>query len=473
VLIDLLYASARSHPATTALVHRRARITYAELADRVERLAHGLAGRGIRSGDAVALLLANGMDFVTGFFALAGLGAVVVPLNPQFKRQELEACFRSCDVRAVICGDECRDLCERVADTWEYPLQVDISLERLIGSSDPLKLPNRDPGEDLMRQFSSGSTGRPKRLSRTHGQCCAEAHSYTWVQPGDRILCAVPLFHTYGLGCCMLAAVRNAATLVLMEDPHPFLLTRGRALELLEREAITVFPGVPFNFRLLAEAEVGADLSALRLCFSAGTALPRPTFDAFLDRFGVAVRQLYGCTEAGTLTANLDADAVATFESVGRPVGEVRVEVVDHEVVVSSPALTRGYADGASREAFRGGWFYTGDLGRLDGEGRLTITGRKKLLIEVAGHKVDPLEVEDVVISHPRVRDVAVVGVEGRIAGEQAIKAVVVPSEELSERELIHFCQERLAGFKVPQIVERRTEIPKSPLGKVLRKYLL
>jgi long-chain acyl-CoA synthetase len=461
VLIDLLYESTRAHPRTTALVYGDERISYAELVDRVERLADGLARRGIRAGDAVALLLPNGPGYVASFFALAGLGAVAVPLNPQFKRDELEFCFRRSGVRAVICDDIARPLCAE-----------GLSPDDLIAAGDPVALAPRGPDEALMQQYSSGSTGRPKRLVRTHGQCWAEAHSYTWVGPQDRILCAVPLFHTYGLGCCLLTAVRNAATLVLMEEPHPFLLTRGRALDLLEREAITVFPGVPFNFRLLADAGRDADLSALRLCFSAGTALARETFDAFLARLGVPVRQLYGCTEAGTLTANLDPDPVATFASVGAPVGDVRVQTVDGEVVVSSPALTRGYAD-IGGEAFRDGWFSTGDLGRLDDDGRLYITGRKKLLIEVAGHKVDPVEVEDVVISHPDVRDAVVVGVNGGPEGEERVKAVVVMDGGPSDRELIRFCGERLAAFKVPQIVERRDEIPKSPLGKVLRKYLL
>jgi long-chain acyl-CoA synthetase len=474
VLIDLLYESARAHPETTALVHGAQRISYAELADRVERLAHGLAGRGIRDGDAVALILPNGPDYVTSFFAITGLGGVVVPLNPQFKRAELELCFRGCGVRAVIASDDCRALCERIAATWEHPIDVDISPGALIESNAPFALASRRPDEVLMQQFSSGSTGRPKRLARTHGQVCAEARAYTWVGSEDRILCAVPLFHTYGLGCCLLTAVQNAATLVLLEEPHPFLLTRGRALDLLEREAITVFPGVPLNFRLLASAGREADLSALRLCFSAGTALERPAFDAFLERFQVPVRQLYGCTEAGTLTANLEPDPVATFDTVGRPVGDVQVQIADGEVVVAGPALTRGYLDASAidEKAFRGGWFFTGDLGRLDEEGRLSITGRKKLLIEVAGHKVDPVEVEDVVIAHPRVRDAVVVGVAAGLPGEQAVKAVIVPDGALNEGELIRFCQERLAAFKVPQIVERREEIPKSPLGKVLRKYL-
>jgi long-chain acyl-CoA synthetase len=484
MLMDLLYAGADDRPRHTALVHGRERLTYADLAERVERLAHGLACRGIRPGDAVALLLPSTPAFVTSLFAVTGLGAVAVPLNPQFKRDELEFCFRSCGVRAVIGDAQTTVLCEQIAAGWDYPIQViaaarggsgAASLEELIADNGPLTLASRAPGEDFMQQFSSGSTGRPKRLARTHGQCWAEAQSYTWIRPDDRIFCAVPLFHTYGLGCCLLAALRNTATLVLMDEPNPFVLMRSRALRLLAREAVTVFPGVPFNFRLLADAGERADLSSLRLCFSAGTALAEPAFDAFRHAFGVPVRQLYGCTEAGTLAANLDPDPVATRESVGTAVGRVKIRIVDGEVAVSSPALTRGYAamDALNREVFRGEWFLTGDLGRLDDAGRLSITGRKKLLIEVAGHKVDPIEVEDVVVSHPLVRDAVVVGVKSRLVGDEAVKAVVVPTDGLQERELIRFCQERLAPFKVPQIVECREEIPKSPLGKVLRKYLV
>jgi long-chain acyl-CoA synthetase len=273
---------------------------------------------------------------------------------------------------------------------------------------------------------------------------------------------------------------------VILDEPNPFLLRRQRALELLESERVTIFPGVPFNFRLLAEAPNGGDLSALRLCFSAGTALPRTSFDAFAEKFGVPVRQLYGCTEAGTLTANVDPDPVATFESVGTPVGEVQVQVLDDdgvevdagevgEVAVSSPALTSGYSDmeELNKVAFKDGYFRTADLGRLDGEGRLYITGRKKLLIEVGGYKVDPIEVEDVVVAHPKIREAVVVGVAGEIPGEEVVKAVVVLSEDCEERELLDFCQDRLANFKVPRMVEFRDEIPRSPLGKVLRKYLV
>ena len=377
---------------------------------------------------------------------------IVVPLNPAFKADERDFCLRACDVREVIAD-------ERVVDG-------------LIGEHPPRRLEPRAAGETFVYQFSSGSTGRPKRLARTHGQLWAESSSYTFLRPDDRIFCAIPLFHTYGMGCCLIAALRHGATLVFLDEPHPFVMRRGRALELLERERVTVFPGVPLQFRLLADAPATADLSALRLCFSAGTALPAEASEAFAARFGIPVRQLYGCTEAGTLTVDLDPEPVPG--SVGTPVGQVAVRIEDGEIAVRSPAMTHGYSglDELNRRVFRDGWFLTGDLGRLDEAGRLFVTGRKKILIEVAGHKVDPIEVEDVVLAHPRVREAVVVGVANG-SGEETVKAVVVPGDGCGERDVIEFCGARLANFKVPQVVEFRDEIPRSPLGKVLRKYLV
>jgi long-chain acyl-CoA synthetase len=462
-----LYANAACRPDHAALVYGERRIGYAELLGRVERTAHGLASRGIRAGDAVALVLPNGPDFVTAFFAVGGLGAVAVPLNPQFRPDELTFCMRACDVRAVI-ADRPLPAAGEDGVQWLTP-------GNLLGS-ESLALEICSAEEPFVSMFSSGSTGRPKRLTRTHGQLWAEAESYRWIHPEDRLFCAIPLFHTYALGCCLIATIRNGATLAFLDDSHPFVLSRRRALDLLEGEAVTVFPAVPFTFRLLADAPGEADLSMLRLCFSAGTALPRPTFDAFALRFGVPIRQLYGSTETGTLTANLDDDPAASFASVGKPVGDVRVEIRDDgEIAVSSPAMTRGYADmdELNQRVFRDGWYLTGDLGRLDDEGRLFVTGRKKLLIEVAGHKVDPVEVEDVVVAHPKVREAVVVAVAGGSGGEQAVKAVVVAGDGCGEQEVIEFCRARLANFKVPRVVEFRDEIPKSPLGKILRKYLV
>jgi long-chain acyl-CoA synthetase len=497
VLMQLLYKQAEAHPEQTALVYREERIGYAELVDRVERIAAGLAQRGIGPGDAVGLALRDDPWFITCFHAIAALGARIVPVNPAFKQPELEFCFRAAGVRAVIADERTAGVCERIVAGFDRPAEVinasaahdqSPTLDGLLESGAPERLSARQPEEIFVYQYSSGSTGRPKLVPRTHAQCAAEAALYDelGMSTEDTILSAVPLFHTYGMGACIFGGAVSGATVVILEDPHPFLLRRHRALELIEAERVTVFPGVPFNFRLMAEAPAGGDLSSLRLCFSAGTALPRPSFEAFGERFGILVRQLYGSTETGIISANMSDDPVATFESVGAPLGEAEIAIVDDEgepmpvgelgeVTVKSPAATNGYAemDEPNRQAFRDGWYFTGDLGRLDDDGMLYLAGRKKLLIEIGGYKVDPIEVQDVIEAHPSVEEAIVVGVPGKVEGEEAIKAVAVPSEDCDERELIAFCRERLANFKVPQVVEFRDEIPKSPLGKILRKYLV
>jgi long-chain acyl-CoA synthetase len=497
LIMERLYAQAAERPEATAIVFGDERIAWGELVERVERLAHGLAERGIGAGDAVGLVLRDDPWFVTCFHAVTALGAVVVPVNPGFKQTELDFCFRSTNVRGIISDERTAGVCERIAAGFDEPVEVitttaahgqALTLEELVERGLPERLAPRDPDEVFVYQFSSGSTGRPKRVPRTHGQIAAEADLYDEldVGPEDRVFSAIPLFHTWGMGACLLAPTAWGATVVILEDPNPFLLKRHRALELLERERCTVFPGVPFHYQLMAEAPGSADLSSLRLCFSAGTALARETFDAFGEKFGVLVRQLYGSTETGFMAANLDPDPVATFVSVGHGIGAVDFELLDDdgepaaagepgEVTVASPAMTSGYADlpEVNAFAFAGGRFQTGDLGQLDAEGRLTITGRKKLLIEVGGYKVDPIEVQDVVVAHPKVAEAVVVGVPGKGPGEEVVKAVVVPSEDVGEREVVDFCRERLANYKVPQLVELRDEIPKSPLGKILRKYLV
>lgn len=497
LIMERLYALAAGRPDHTALVYAEERIAYGELVERIERLAHGLAERGVRPGDAIGLVLRDDPWFVTCFHAVTALGGVVVPVNPGFKQAELDFCFRSTNVRKIISDERTAGVCERIAAGFEEPVEVitttaahgqSLTLEELVERGIPERQAPRDPDEVFVYQFSSGSTGRPKRVPRTHRQIAAEADLYGKldVSAEDRVFSAIPLFHTWGMGACLVAPTVWGATVVILEDPNPFLLKRHRALELIERERCTVFPGVPFHYQLMADAPGGADLSSLRLCFSAGTALARETFDAFGEKFGVLVRQLYGSTETGFLTANLDGDPVATFESVGQPIGEVDLEIVDDEgtplptsevgeVTVRSPATTDGYSDlpEVNAVAFAGGRFQTGDLGILDSEGRLTITGRKKLLIEVGGYKVDPIEVQDVIEAHAKVGEAVVVGVPGKGPGEEVVKAVIVPSEEVGDRELIDFCREHLANYKVPQVIERRDEIPKSPLGKILRKYLV
>lgn len=498
MLAQMLFDVAAHRPDATAVASGGARLTYGELAEVVARLAAGLGALGVAPGDRVALVQGNSPEYVASFFAVAALGAVAVPLNPQLAREELSHYCAHTAARVAVVDPPSVATWREIVAAAGRPIalvataesaEADTTLDALVRLHDARTPSAVSPVADVVYQYSSGSTGRPKRVPRTHAQCAAEAESFvgtTALGPDDRIFCAVPLFHTHGQGNCMLAAVRSGAALVILDNPNPFLLQRHRALALMVRERVTVFPGVPFLFRMLADTGADADLSSLRLCFSAGTALPQDTFDDFRRRFGVAVRQLYGCTEAGALTLNRDADPVPTAASVGTPLRGVSVRILDEaqrpaatgtvgEIAIRTPAMTVGYHDMAehNREVFRDGWFVTGDLGRLDDAGRLWITGRKRLFIEVAGNKVDPVEIEDVLATHPAVREVVVVGVPGKGPGEEIVKAVVVAADTVLGRELQAYCQDRLARFKVPQVVEFRAEIPKSPLGKVLRKYLV
>lgn len=497
MLMELLYEQAHERPEHTALVYRGERIAFADLVQWIERLASGLLARGVGPGDAVGLVLGDDPWFVVCFHAVTALGAVVVPVNPAFKQAELEYCFGSAGVSAVISDERAAGVCGRIAAGMEGDVllittstahgQAD-TLEAVLEEGSAAHLGPRSAAEPFVYQFSSGSTGRPKRVPRTHGQCAAEAAMYKSIGLAheDRIFSAIPMFHTWGMGACLFASAASGATIVILEDAQPFLLKRHRALELIEQERATVLPGVPSIFRLMAEAPTRADLSSLRLCFSAGTALPRPVFEAFGERFGVLVRQLYGSTETGMIAANLSEDPVATFASVGAPVPGVEVEIVDEdgealapgtpgEIAVRSPAASDGYADAdeRSQEAFRDGCFFTGDVGHLDEDGLLHLEGHRKLLIEVGGLKVDPIEVQDVIGAHPCVSEVIVVGVREQSAGEETVKAVVVPSQDCEEHELLSLCRERLANFKVPRTIEFRDRIPRSPLGKVLRKDLV
>jgi long-chain acyl-CoA synthetase len=326
-------------------------------------------------------------------------------------------------------------------------------------------------------------------MVRTNRNLTAEAAQFAAtvrVTEHDVILGVVALFHAHGLGNALLAAVHSGATLVVGS------FERDATLAAIEREHVTLFPAVPFIFHTLARTRRAerADLGSLRLCFSAGAPLTGETFDLFLERFGHPVRQLYGCSEAGSVTINLDDDAKGTWDSVGRPMQGIELAVLDEgglrrvrdadgEILFRSRALTAGYVghDPAAPDSpFTGGWFRTGDVGRLDDGGNLYVTGRTKLFISTSGYKVDPFEVEAVLRERAGVADVVVVGTSGD-HGEEIVKAVVVPTPDADRDqlrdELLVACRQRLAPFKIPRVVEFREAIPRSPLGKILRKYLV
>ena len=480
-----------------ALVDGPRRRTWDELFTDTRRRAGALAVRGVGSGDGVALVLGNNHDFVTTFLATQLLGAMAVPLNPQFTDAELGQHLAQCDVAGIVADPGAAPAIRvwakgrsssRRADVWVADGdELDSSGNALLPVD---AVTGDDPAAPALFAFSSGSTGTPKGMIRTRANLTAEAEQFkatVGVTEDDVVLAVVALFHAHGLGNGLLAAIRSGAALVLLPR-----FERDAVLSAIERERVSVFPAVPFIFHTLAETRrsARADVAALRLCISAGAPLAPETYELFHARFGTPIRQLYGCSEAGSVTINLDPDPTGSCASVGRPMRGVDLVVVDEdgvsrppgesgEIEFRSSALTAGYvgADPAADELFHDGWFRTGDLGHLDDTGNLYVTGRTKLFISTSGFKVDPFEVEAVLRAHPDVADVVVVGTKGD-HGEEVVKAVVVPDGSATDESRLHdqliaACGDTLAPFKVPRIVEFRSEIPRSPLGKILRKYLV
>jgi long-chain acyl-CoA synthetase len=511
VLTEILRQATIANPNQIAIVYGDLRLSYQKLLEQIESLQAGLESIGIKEGDCIAILLPNCPEFAISFYAANALGSIVLPLNHLFKAEEISYYLNDSGAKAIITDSLRAQTCKEILSKLEVPIEVIVTDEaqpKISRSLSDLMLPTGNRASQAqpqassvaIYQYSSGSTGRPKRVSRTQQNLLCEVHNFAataQVNPSDRVLCVVPLYHAHGLGNCLLAATCNGATLVILEPvlkdnvpvEVPFVFRCARVLELIDQEGITIFPAVPYICNALAETPFAPDihLDKLRLCFSAGNFLGQDIFEKFLQRFNIPVRQLYGCTEAGSVAINLEPDVSTTQRSVGKPLRNNDICILDDygqalpsgevgEVVIKSGALTQSYDNmpELNQSAFREGAFFTGDLGKFDDQGRLYITGRKKILIDTGGRKVDPIEVEDILLMHPKVEEAVVVGSQGAHASE-IVKAVLVlkSAGTCSDQEIFAHCKQHLAEFKIPKVVEFRDEIPKSPLGKILRKALV
>jgi len=491
---DWLAAHARSAPDRLALVDGMNRLSYADLDDLVDRMAAALAEGGVRPGRAVATLLPNSSEMVVALLATLRCGAIVLPISPLYKQTEIETMLGQERPQAVFASVDGFPAVDSVLADLAAPsvLKVGVSeapagwrsYAELLQSARPRVEARAFEGSaPALWLYSSGSTGGSKRISRTRAQISAEAsafHATTETTTNDVVLCAVPLSHAHGLANGLLAAIYVGATLVVHER-----FDRRRFLTDIEAERVTIVPGSPFMFKVLAETPMKRepDVSSIRLCLTAGAPLAREVFEACRDRFGLSVRQLYGTTETGAASINLSEDVDATWASVGRPLRGVEIGVFDAQdrplppgiegaIGIRSPAMFDGYEiDALNATALRRGHFFAGDLGKLDAEGRLYITGRDTLFINLSGNKADPAEVERVLAAHPKVVESVVLGIR-QAGGDEIVKAVVVTREPMDAAELVEFCRGRIADFKIPRLIEFRDEIPRNALGKVLRKYL-
>lgn len=488
----LMVQTAERFPEKTALTYQDRVWNWRQLLASVDRLVAELARSGVKHGDEVALWMRNSPTFVLAYFAVLLRGAVVVLCNPAWRVGDCPV--RLAAVKVFLGTEDDMTACRAATGGLEHrePPQYLVCSESGVGSvgpsaSAPAERRMEARGEQpALLQFSSGTTGRPKALIRTHAQCMAEVRHFRrtcGLTDRDVILGVLPLFHAHGMANTLWAAVGSGAHLVLMESPQPFSLRWQAAVELVAEHRVTVFPGVPLVFQTIARGlRNPRPLPTVRLCFSAGQSLTGEIFEEFLEKCGLAVRQLYGCTEAGSVTINVDADPRSSWNSVGRPMAGVLVEIHDDEgrsqtagetghVVFLSPSTGTYEEATMAKHHAPPTWFKPGDLGYRDNEGRLHIVGRKAFLISVAGEKVNVGEVEHVLEQHAHVAEAAVIGVPVERM-EHRLVAFVAGPPAISAQEVLRFCRRCLPHYKCPQKIHVMAALPRTSLTKIDREAL-
>ncbi|MES9593225.1 long-chain fatty acid--CoA ligase [Streptomyces sp. NPDC094045] len=490
----VLGESARRHPDRVAVVDSGARTGYRELWAGALRCAGALRASGVRPGDRVAVLLPNSVDFVYAYYGALAAGATVVPVHGLLVADEVAYVLRHSGAVALIGGGPMWPVAEEAARATGVR-----AVHGLPTGGEPLPVPEPAAPDDIaVILYTSGTTGRPKGALLTHLNVVMNAsviaHDLLGLDVDDVVLGCLPLFHTYGQTCAMNATLRAGATLVLMPR-----FSGAGALELLAAEGVSVFMGVPTMYHALVEAAAlgaaarddTAPRLTLRAAVSGGAALPVAVLERFEETFATQVLEGYGLTETSPVATFNQPQLGRRPGTVGHPVWGVEVGVADAavedavvllpdggvgEVVVRGHNVFAGYLDdpAATAAALVDGWFRTGDLGVLDEDGFLSIVDRKKDLVIRGGFNIYPREVEEVLVRHPAVSEVAVIGVPDEVRGEEICAVVVVRAgaEAVTERELIAWSRERLGRHKYPRIVRFTESLPLGPTGKVLKRAL-
>ena len=439
---------------------------FGELWAQADRLATRFLESGVREGGVAGLALGNSPLFPAAFLALCRLDATVALIPPQYGRTELKAIADRVGLSSIVAEAEGGP---RIAAAIPIASAATADGLRVLVPRVDARPVSRD---EVLLKFSSGSTAEPKGIALSAENLLAEAENVTTtleLGPGDRILSGVPLFHSYGFDLGVLPTLYSGTTLLLEDAFVPRRTLRRLAYR------VAAFLGVPAQYRafLTTQLDKVPDLSGVRWLLSCTAPLAPETVTEFMDRFGAPICQHYGSSETGAVTTHLQSEVPARPASVGRPMSGVEVSLVEDgrpvppgsegEVVVTSGAVARGYVLGApdGRSPLGDGTFRTGDIGRLDADGFLTLVGRRDAMINVGGLKVSPAEV----VGNSGAASGSRRGCGARLSGrrdEEVVYAVVSLSEPADEVELVEFCRESLAEHKVPRRIEIRDALPRT-----------
>jgi long-chain acyl-CoA synthetase len=445
----------------------------------------------VESGDRVALLLPNVPQFPMLYYGALRAGAVVVPMNPLLKAREIEYYLQDSGARLLFAWETTVAEAAKGAEAagaGHIPVAA-AAFDRLLGEQSPeTSVVSRADDDTAVILYTSGTTGKPKGAELTHANLRRNARvtatTLLRLEPGDVVMGCLPLFHSFGQTCGLNAAVDSGACLTLLPRFDP-----AKALEVIQRDRVTVFEGVPTMYLALLNHPGRGEMDArsLRLCVSGGAALPVEVLRGFEDAFGCVILEGYGLSETSPVASFNHPDRVRKPGSIGTPIDGVELRLVGPagdevpagevgEIAIRGHNLMRGYwgNEDATREAIPDGWFRSGDLARQDEDGYFFIVDRKKDLIIRGGYNVYPREVEEVLYEHPAVAEVAVVGVPHPTHGEEVGAAVVLkPGADSTPAELQAFCRERLAAYKYPRHVWLEAALPKTATGKLLRREVV
>ncbi|NJC72651.1 long-chain fatty acid--CoA ligase [Planosporangium thailandense] len=476
--------------------------TYRQVDEISGRVAASLLALGLERGDKVAVQLPNVPQFLFTYFGILKAGLVMVPLNPLLKAPEVAYHLDDSDARVLVTfelftAEACKGVAQLETPVPTYVVPLPGSQERpegtrhydeLYAAADTRDIVPLSPDDTAVLLYTSGTTGKPKGAELTHFQLfmnCTVAGELFEFRDDDIGVAVLPLFHVFGLSSVLNVVVRFAGTMVLVPR-----FDASAVLDAIEKHRCTIFSGVPTMYFALNAADVsGRDLSSLRVGVSGGAAIPGEVIRAFEEKFpGCVILEGYGLSEsASTTTFNVSAEQRKVL-SIGKPIWGVEVRIVDDidrelpsgpehvgEIVIRGHNIMKGYykKPEATAEAFRGGWFHTGDLAYRDSDGYLFIVDRKKDLIIRGGFNVYPREIEEVLYAHPAVNEAAVIGRVDEKLGEEVMAIVSLkPGATATPEEIIEYAKERVAAYKYPREVRIVPELPKGPTGKILKKEL-
>jgi len=528
-LYHFIENAAAKYPDQACAIFKGSEITYAEMDEIINRLAGALAAMGVKKGTPVGIFMPNSPQFVMAFYAILKAGGIVVATNPLYTAREIEHQMKDSGTEIMLVMSNFYSMIKEVQPKTPIKKLIVTNIKEYLPGmlrflftltkekkdghrvelgegdywlQDLLKEYSADdrpqlemkPEDDALYQYSGGTTGLSKAAIATHGNLVANTMQIkSWLpsvkEGGETVLMAIPMFHVYGMVAGMSFGIAAAASLVMVPNPRDM----GDVLGSISKYRPTIYPGVPAMYNAInnhPDVKAGkVDVSSIKACISGSAPLMRETQASFEELTGGKLVEGYGLSEAPTATHCNPVFGMSKEGSIGIPFPDVDARIISlddeitvletgeiGELVMKGPQVMKGYLNMPTEttNAIRDGWLYTGDIAYMDEDGYFFIVDRKKELIKPSGYQVWPREVEEVIAENPKVLEVGVAGIPDAYRGE-TVKAWVVlkPGETLTADEVKAWCKEHMAAFKVPTHVEFRDELPKTTVGKVLRRELV